>query len=161
MLWDFTLSLPYERFLILCILTWFVASHYLSGECTNEHQLLLPSPHPSWSLQCMMLLVCTRRSYFPTEFPYIMFYSNQFSDEFSCSAKIISSTSADVMQKLWAFECIRLVFTLTLWLRPGGSSLPHQSLQGNSGRPPTHQTINLLFLLSSPIADSHAVCCPW
>lgn len=70
------------------------------------------------------------RSYFPTHHT-------------SCSIQISFETnSAKYLQhigaiKLWAFEYICLVFTLTPWLWPSGGilPLPHQSWQANSGRP--------------------------
>lgn len=86
-LWDendgIGFSLPYERLLILCILTWFVASYYLSGECTNECQLLLPSPHPSWSLQCMIVGAIFQQNF-----------------HISCSIQISFQINSAILQKL-------------------------------------------------------------
>lgn len=127
-------SLPYERLLILCILTWFVASYYLSGECTNECQLLLPSPHPSCSLQCMVAGAIFQQNF-----------------HISCSIQISFQINSAILQKLSpahqrikcrGYEhlnvfCMFGVYadTMTLAWGGGGSSLPHQSPQGNSGRP--------------------------
>lgn len=145
----FALSLPHERFLILCIWTWFVASHYLSGECTNECQLLLPSPHPSWSLQFMMTPVCTEEQ--ELFFNRIFIYPVLFKSVLRWIQPFCKNYLQHICEfKLWAFECICLAFMLTPWLWPGG--VPPSST--------SHCRVTMVGSNSSLKQSTSSSCCP-